>query len=171
MVHLAQARIPKGVLFDVICETRACLPDAVQLLTPCTLGNGWLKIINLGRFALSLYDKHWGNGFRVFIDPKSLENWPEIKAWFFKIKPKNEQNLECILAQIKESGEKLCGILPVQVHPHFLQRQGKGRIAICSSCEEAYPLQDGNVCLMCQGIFRYYSGKMSSSSVSANFES
>jgi formylmethanofuran dehydrogenase subunit E len=155
MVHLARVRIPKRVLFDVICETSACLPDAVQLLTPCTLGNGWLKIINLGRFALSLYDKHQGNGFRVFLDLKSLENWPEIKAWFFKLKPKTEQNHECILAQIKESGEKLCGILPIQVHPQFLQRRGKGKIVICPSCEEAYPLQDGSICRACQGLSPY----------------
>ena len=34
MVDLAQRRLPAGVLFDAICETRNCLPDAVQLLTP-----------------------------------------------------------------------------------------------------------------------------------------
>ena len=50
MVDLALQHFPPGRLFDALSETRACLPDAVQLLTPCTIGNGWLKIINLGRF-------------------------------------------------------------------------------------------------------------------------
>ena len=79
MVHLARTKMPEGVLFDAISETPACVPDAVQMLTPCTIGNGWLKIINLGRFAVSLYDKHHGNGFRVFLDTGKLENWPEIR--------------------------------------------------------------------------------------------
>src|ERR1035437_10364352 len=57
MLDMAMAKIPKGVLFDVICETSSCLPDAVQLLTPSTIGNGWLRIIKLGRYALNLYDK------------------------------------------------------------------------------------------------------------------
>ncbi len=62
MVDLARRRLPEGLLFDAICETRNCLPDAVQLLTPCTIGNGWLKVINLGRFAVNLYDKYAGGG-------------------------------------------------------------------------------------------------------------
>jgi formylmethanofuran dehydrogenase subunit E len=155
MVHLALAQIPEEVLFDAICETPACLPDAVQLLTPCTVGNSWLKIINLGRFALSLYDKYRGNGFRVFLALDKLEKWPEIKAWFFKLSPKTEQNHELLLSQIKEAGVELCGILPIQVRSDFLKQRGKGKIVICPSCEEAYPLQDGNICLACQGRSPY----------------
>ena len=36
MVEAAKSRLPEGILFDALTETRACLPDAVQLLTPCT---------------------------------------------------------------------------------------------------------------------------------------
>lgn len=66
MVDLAMNRTPKGVLLDAICETPSCLPDAIQLLTPCTVGNSWLKILNLGRFALSLYEKYSGRGGQGF---------------------------------------------------------------------------------------------------------
>jgi formylmethanofuran dehydrogenase subunit E len=150
MVHLAKARIPKGVLFNAICETTVCLPDAIQLLTPCTVGNGWVKIINLGRFALSLYDKDQGNGFRVFLDPKKLDNCSEIKNWFFKFKPKAEQKTELLLAQIKEAGETLCGIHPVQVRPELLKKDKRGGIVVCPCCREAYPAKDGEVCRGCQ---------------------
>jgi len=119
------------------------------------VGNGWLKIINSGRFALSLYDKYLGNGFRVFLAPDTLENWPEIKAWFFKLNPKPEQNHELLLSQIKEAGEKLFGIHPVQVRSEFLKKLGKGKVVICPSCKEAYPLQDGNICRACQGRSSY----------------
>ena len=155
MVHLARSRMHEGVLFDAISETPACLPDALQMLTPCTVGNGWLKIINLGRFALSLYDKHQGNGFRVFLDPVKLEKWPEIKAWFLKLKSRKEQSHEDILSQIKKAGVEICGICPVQIKPDLLKKRDKGKIAICTSCAEAYPSKDGNICLACQGSSPY----------------
>ena len=52
MVDLAYRHLPKEGLFDALCETPKCLPDAIQLLTPCTVGNSWLTVINLGRYAL-----------------------------------------------------------------------------------------------------------------------
>jgi formylmethanofuran dehydrogenase subunit E len=155
MVNLAREHLREGTLFNAICETSVCLADAIQLLTPCTIGNGWVKIINLGRFALSLYDKDHGNGVRVFLDPKTLDKWPEIRSWFFKIKPKAEQDMELLIAQIKEAGETLCGIHPVQVRPELLKKQKRGEIVICPRCQEAYPARDGKICRGCQGESPY----------------
>ena len=69
MVDYASRHLSEGRLLDALCETPKCLPDAIQLLTPCTLGNGWLTTVKVGRFALTLYDKETGEGVRVFIDP------------------------------------------------------------------------------------------------------
>lgn len=99
MVDLALSRIPGGTLFEAVCETKNCLPDAVQLLTSCTAGNGRLKIFNFGRFALSLYDKYNGEGVRVFVDAQKVRAWPEIDAWFFKLKPKGTQDSELLLSK------------------------------------------------------------------------
>ncbi|MEN6617055.1 MAG: formylmethanofuran dehydrogenase subunit E family protein, partial [Syntrophorhabdus sp.] len=33
MVSLAIENLPAGTLYDAVCETKQCLPDAVQLLT------------------------------------------------------------------------------------------------------------------------------------------
>jgi formylmethanofuran dehydrogenase subunit E len=151
MVNLAKGRLPEGVLYNAICETSVCLADAIQLLTPCTIGNNRLKILNFGRFALSLYDKNRGDGLRVFLDPNKIDQWSEIKHWFFKIKSKAEQDMELLLAQIKESGETLCVVHPVQVRPEFLKKEKRGEIVICPRCQEAYPAKDGEVCRGCQG--------------------
>lgn len=94
MVELGKQAMPEGTLFEVVVESRKCLPDAVQLLTLCSVGNNWMKIINLGKYALSMYDKHTGEGVRVFVDAKKLEKWPEIRAWFLKLKAKTEQDTE-----------------------------------------------------------------------------
>ncbi|MCK9374595.1 MAG: FmdE family protein [Syntrophobacterales bacterium] len=155
MVDAALRRLPEGVLFDAICETGACLPDAVQLLTPCTIGNGWLKVVNLGRFAVNLYDKYHGEGVRVWLDPAKVDAWPEIRNWYLKLKPKAEQDKELLLAQIREAGPQVLSWRAIQMRPHFLNRRRRGPMVVCPLCREAYPAQDGGICRGCQGEVPY----------------
>lgn len=155
MVALAQQRIAAGTLYDAISETPKCLPDAVQLLTPCTTGNGWLKVVNLGRYALSLYDKYEGNGVRIFIAPEELDKWSEIKTWLLKLKPKREQDTALLLAQIEQAGAGLYGREAIQVQSQYLQRPSSGKMAVCPACEESYPARHGAVCRGCQGDSPY----------------
>ena len=155
MVDTALRQLPEGGLFDAICETRACLPDAVQLLTPCTIGNGWLKVVNLGRFAVNLYDKYQGEGVRVWLDPAKVDPWPEIKNWYLKLKPKAEQDKELLLAQIREAGPQVLSWRSIRIRPHFLKRRHRGPIVVCPLCREAYPAQDGGICRGCQGEVPY----------------
>ncbi|MDR2727356.1 MAG: formylmethanofuran dehydrogenase subunit E family protein, partial [Deltaproteobacteria bacterium] len=84
MVAMAKRALPEGTLFEALIETKKCLPDAVQLLTLCSIGNGWMKVINLGKYAVSLFDKYSGEGFRVHLDTGKLAPYPEIRAWFLK---------------------------------------------------------------------------------------
>jgi len=155
MVEVARRRLPAEILFDAVCETRNCLPDAVQLLTPCTIGNGWLKVINLGRFAVNLYDKYAGEGVRVWLDPVKVADWPEINSWYLKLTGKAEQDKKLLLAQIKEAGPELLSWRPVTIRPHLLHRKRRGSIGICPLCREAYPAQDGGICRACQGEVPY----------------
>ena len=138
------------VIFDAISETRTCLPDAIQLLTPCTIGNGWLKVLDYGRYALCFYEKEQGEGVRVYIDPEKLDAWPEIKTWFFKLKPKKEQDVNALRDQIIEAGAHILGMEKVTVDLAAMGKKGKGAIATCPSCREAYPVKDGPMCLACQ---------------------
>lgn len=155
MVELAKSRLPRDVLFEAICETRSCVPDAIQLLTPCTTGNGRLHVYDFGRYALTLYDKVQGEGWRVYLDPSKLEQWPEIKGWFLKLVAKKDQDEAALRAQIKEVGERLYGLQQVKVQQRLLGKTKKGPIDICPSCKEAYPKNDGDVCKHCQGESLY----------------
>ena len=150
MVDLAYRSLPRNGLYNVICETAKCLPDAVQLLTPCSIGNRWLKIINVGRYALTFYDKHKGPGVRVYIDSRKVEQWPEVRDWYLKLKPKRAQDGERLLSQIREAASGLFGTEEVVVDLEPLAEQ-HGPIALCPSCNEAYPASDGAVCLACRG--------------------
>ena len=157
MVDMALRNTPQGDLFDALCETESCLPDAVQLLTPCTVGNGWLRIINVGRYALTLYEKYRGEGIRVYLDTSKLDAWPGVKEWFFKLKPKKEQDSTELYRQIRDAGTGLYSLQNVSVQPQFLEKRSKGGIAVCPLCGEAYPAKDGEVCRAC-GDRKLYTG-------------
>lgn len=155
MVESARSRLPEGVLFDAVSETGNCLPDAVQLLTPCTVGNGWLQVLSLGRFALCLYDKTNGRGYRVALDPAKLAAWPEIDTWFFKRKPKPEQNTARLITEIQRAGEGIYRIEPVQVQPAVVEKRQLGPKTLCPVCGESYPAAQGPLCSACQGDSPY----------------
>ena len=155
MVDLALKHLPEGEFFDAVCETPACLPDAVQILTPCTIGNGWLTVLNLGRFAVTFYEKYGGAGVRVYLDAKKLEDWPEVRDWYLKRRKKQNQNAERLMAQIKETGHALLSLQRVHIETEKIRRKNKGSIGICPRCGEAYPLKDGESCRNCQGETPY----------------
>lgn len=158
MVELARRGLPEGVLFDAISETEQCLPDAVQLLTPCTVGNGWLRILNFGIYAVSLFDKRTGKGVRVHLDVDKLGPWGEIRTWFLKLKPKQEQDTPLLQAQIREAGADILTARPVTVRPDRLGHKGKGLVDRCPLCGEYYPVASGGICRSCQGESPYHAG-------------
>jgi formylmethanofuran dehydrogenase subunit E len=150
MVDLAQERIGSGVEADAIVETIHCLPDAVQIFTPCTYGNGWMKVIDWDKFALTLYDKKTLHGERVWLDIGKIRRFPDVHNWYMRLVPKAELPLDVLLKSIEEAGRGMLSSAPVQVIRH----QGKlrkGQIEICSRCGEAYPASQGERCLSCQG--------------------
>lgn len=155
MVDLALAALPTGCLFDAIAETGNCLPDAIQMLTPCTVGNGWLKVLDLGRFALALYDKRTGAGARVYLHPAKVAAWQEIDRWFFKRAPKVEQDAQKLLKEIQQAGERILQMDMIQVHSRTMTKNSVGERALCPQCGESYPLKHGVGCRACQGASPY----------------
>ena len=155
MVSLALDRLDESILFDSVCETAFCLPDAIQMLTLCTTGNGWLKVVPLGRFALSLYDKFNGNGFRVHVDSAKLNAWPEITAWFYKLKPKADQDNDRLHEEMTTAGDSLFSVQAIRMQPTFLEKREVGPTADCPICHEAYPVRHGRICRGCQGSAPY----------------
>ncbi|OPY74246.1 MAG: FmdE, Molybdenum formylmethanofuran dehydrogenase operon [Syntrophorhabdus sp. PtaU1.Bin058] len=151
MVDLAYENLPAKGFFNALCETPKCLPDAIQLLTPCTVGNGRLTVINVGRYAMTLYDKSTGAGVRVYMDSVKVGAWPELKSWLFKLKPKEAQDDELIMKEIKEAGSRACSVQYVNVAGHFTKKERRGEMAVCPGCREGYPAGDGHLCLACQG--------------------
>ena len=157
MVDIAMTRIAPGVLYDTVCETAKCLPDAVQLLTPCTCGNGWLRVIPLGRYAVTLFDKHRGEGVRVHVDPTRLDSYPETRYWFFGIRPKRKDRTDLLIEEIRQAQESIYGVQKVYVKPALLSKELSDTRAICPECGEAYPTGHGPLCRGCRTETAYFS--------------
>lgn len=155
MVEKAKAALPEGTLFEALVETPKCLPDAVQLLTLCSTGNQRMKINNLGRYAVSLFDKFSGDGVRVSLDPDEMAKWPEMYAWFFKEKAKKDQDTVKLENEIREAGDSICRLERIRVKKRYIGAAHMKKISICPMCHEAYPGSDGPICRGCQGEAPY----------------
>lgn len=156
MVELALRNLPPDGLFDSIAETVKCLPDAIQLLTPCTIGNGWLKIIDSTRFALSMYDKTNGEGVRVYIDCDKVASRKEINYWYLNLGPKKEQDFQTLLNEIKEAGTSILGLQQVKVDLKYFEKKEKSSIVVCPNCHEAYRATGGSPCPACNSALLPY---------------
>lgn len=150
MVDLAQSHIAPDVEADAIVETAHCLPDAIQLFTPCTYGNGWMKVIDWDKFALTLYDKKTLEGVRVWLDIEKSRRFPDIYNWYMRLTPKGDLPLDLLLKSIEEAGRDMLSCAPVRV-VQYHGKLKKGKIGVCSKCGEAYPTNQGDCCLTCQG--------------------
>lgn len=150
MVDWAQEGLGSGIEADAIVETCHCLPDAVQLLTPCTFGNGWLKVLDWDKFALSLYDKKTLEGFRVWLDLEKAQAFADIYNWYMRLVPKKSLPLEVLLESILSAGRAILSCAAVRI-TGLHGKKSKGEVAICAGCGEAYPASQGDRCLACQG--------------------
>ena len=156
MVDYALKLIGMEVEADAIVETRFCLPDAVQLLTPCTCGNGWMKVLDWDKFALSLYDKKTREGFRVRLDVDKSAAFPNLYNWFMKLVKKKDLPLEVLNQTILEAGREALSAAPVTITNYYAKIK-KGKTGICPSCGESYTLRQGALCVSCQGDAYYQS--------------
>jgi len=148
MIDLAQELIGDSILYNAVAETPYCLPDAVQIFTPCTVGNNWLKVVDYGRFAVTLYDKDTGEGVRVWVDLNKLEHFPDVFNWFLKRVSKKAMPLEVLLPAILLAGRGMLSYRNVRVLD-LAWGVKKGDVGICPECGESYPLNHGTVCRAC----------------------
>lgn len=160
MVDWAQELIGPGIEADAIVETRHCLPDAIQLFTPCTFGNGWMKVLDWDKFALSLYDKKTLDGVRIWLDLEKTGSYPNIYNWYMRLVPKKSLPLEVLLGDILAAGRAILSGSPVRI-TQMHGKQKKGEIAVCSGCGEAYPTKQGAQCYSCQGKGYYVNNSTS----------
>ena len=151
MVEAALKEVGTTPYLNVVSETIVCLPDAIQLLTPCTIGNGFLQVLDWGKFALTAYDRKTLDGVRVWLNYDALANYPLIHSWFERSsETKEKPPFEELAAGILKAGSNLIAHQPVRLYQALKSSQHvpTGR---CPHCKESYPLHLGPTCPSCAG--------------------
>jgi formylmethanofuran dehydrogenase subunit E len=160
MVDLALEKLgaKPGDRLYAVSESPKCLPDAVQVITHCTYGNHRLRVINTGRFSITINRFSKGRtarGVRVFMDAKKALAYPTLSAWYTN-DPAYRGGVDGkgLLEEILEAGR---GVLSWEyVNVRFTPKE-KWSSVKCTSCGEMVPentLEDG-VCRAC-GNMAYY---------------
>ncbi len=140
---------------NVVTETIVCLPDAVQLLTPCTIGNGFLQVLDWGKFALTAYDRKSLAGNRAWLKYNALVNFPLIHSWFERSsKAKEKPFFDELAPEILKARSDLIDCRPVRLH-QALKNSERIPTGPCPNCGESYPLHLGPSCPACGGKAYY----------------
>lgn len=141
-----------------VCETQKCAPDPLQVILHCTYGNHRLRIIPMGRFAMTLNrpsTEPFTEGIRVFIDPGKLETYPLINSWFTN-DPSFNPRVKALplMDEIFRAGRDILSTEKVLVQVTPKQKWQSGKCRVCGEMVPADLLHDG-VCIGC-GPDAYY---------------
>jgi len=140
---------------NIVSETVVCLPDAIQLLTPCTLGNGFLQIRDWGKFALTAYDRKTLAGVRASLDHQRMAAYPLVLQWFdrsARTGPKPE--FEALSDELLTAAKEVIVCREVAVLRALKETQAI-QTGICPVCGESYARRLGDSCPACAGKAYY----------------
>lgn len=167
MVGLCREKLgPVKEKLNAVSESPSCLCDVIQLMTGCTIGNRYLKVFGeLGRFALTLYDRADGRGVRVSIDIDKISatETPELHKFFLRQRssevkaggPERLKSGEQVVSEFMRVRHKI--ILTQNV---FLEEYGKPSVkaaAQCKTCLESFLVSGSEAeCAECRGELKYY---------------
>lgn len=151
---------------NAISESVSCLCDVIQIMTDCTIGNRYLTINgDLGRFALTLYDRADGRGIRAYIDLDkiSAEETPELYRFFWRTRSAEVKaggiarlkSGEQVIEEFLRVKEKIIGMQKVSVKK--FGKPEKPSAERCKSCHESFlQINGASECSMCNGSLQYY---------------
>lgn len=151
MVELAYEMLGDAEMVDAVVESKKCIADAVQLMTTCTLGNGWLKIYDWGVFAITLYDKRSKKGVRVYLDVSKLSKESITYKWFFReVGHDSHEEVNKELLTLKKS---IYSYEYVQVG---IKKKERASVSICAKCGYPFLSEGSNECISCREGASYY---------------
>ncbi len=149
--------MPGEKLFAV-AETKKCLPDALQVIAHCTIGNNRLRVLNAGRFAIAMNRPSTAptsTGVRIAVDGVQLETFPTLRAWFMHDRAFDRKTMTgALFDEILGGGRRYLALERVAVRFDPKKEWAAGR---CACCGEPVPntLLRHGVCAAC-GDQRYY---------------
>ena len=155
MIEAGLDQLGSTPYLNMVSETVVCLPDAVQLLTPCTIGNGFLQLLDWGKFALTAYDRISLKGARVCLDEDRLGRFALVQEWFDRsIRRDEKPEFEPLAAEILQARNELIVCRTVKL-PRGLKETRRIPTQRCLKCRESYARRLGPECPACAGKAYY----------------
>jgi formylmethanofuran dehydrogenase subunit E len=133
-------KIPRGKKIYAVCETTKCLPDPLQVMAHCTTGNHRLRVLPIGKFAITMNgpaDAPYVNGIRVSLDGDKIERYPTFALWYTKdplFDPRTRGN--DLIDEIIGAGRDFLTAERVRVK---VPQKWPWKSAVCSICGEMVP--------------------------------
>jgi len=141
-----------------VCETPKCLPDALQVLAHITTGNNRLKVIPIGKFAITMNLPSEGpkaDAIRVYVDMEKLKKYPTVDIWYANSPAFDKMTMKGkLFDEIFSAGRNILSSERVRVP---VNKKKKWKSVTCSTCGESVPdyLLEGDRCGAC-GSMKYY---------------
>ena len=141
-----------------VCETPKCAPDALQAIARCTIGNNRLRIVPIGKFAITLNLPSEGattRAVRIYVDLGKLKGFPTIDTWYANSPAYNKSTMkDTLVEEIFRAGRQILSYEWVIVG---VKTKRRWRSVTCPVCGETVPdyLIEGDRCAAC-GSMKYY---------------
>ena len=160
MVDYAMALLgaAKGRKLYGVCETPKGLPDALQGLAHITTGNNRLRIVPIGKFAITMNlpsEDVTAEAVRVYVDLEKLKNYPTVDIWYANIPAFDKKTMKGqLFDEIFRAGRNILSFERVRV---TVKKKEKWSSVTCPCCGETIPdyLMEGDRCGAC-GSMKYY---------------
>jgi formylmethanofuran dehydrogenase subunit E len=160
MVDLALEKL--GANLDeklyAVAETPKCAPDAVQVVTSATIGNKQLRIIDTGKFSITLNrgsTEDRADGIRVYVDATKIRRYPTLDLWYTNDpRYKRVDEKDRVYDEILKAGRSILSWERVKV---LVPQKAVWQAVQCPVCKEMVPdylVKDG-VCTACGGASYY----------------
>lgn len=141
-----------------VCETPKCLPDALQVIARCTTGNNRLRIIPIGKFAITLNrgsDTGSTEAVRVYVDLQKMKKYPTLDMWYANSPAFDKRTMgDKLRDEIIRAGRAILSYEKVRI---AVTPKKKWKSVTCPVCGETVPdyLAVGGRCGAC-GSMKYY---------------
>lgn len=148
----------KGRKLYGVCETPKCLPDALQVLAHITIGNNRLKIVPIGKFAITMNlpsEDATADAVRMYVDLEKLKNYPIVDIWYANSPAFDKKTMKGqLFDEIFRAGRNILSFERVRV---TVKKKEKWSSVTCLCCGETIPdyLMEGDRCGAC-GSMKYY---------------
>jgi formylmethanofuran dehydrogenase subunit E len=154
MVDLALEKlgVDRARTLYAVAETPKCAPDALQVITHATVGNNRLRIIETGKFSITLNRLSLegpADGIRVYVDAMKIRRYRTLDLWYTN-DPSYKQihKKDRIYDEILQAGRNILSWERVKV---LVPQKAVWRAVQCPTCKEMVPdyLVQNGVCRSC----------------------